>query len=305
MTLSSSPVVQVTAIIPTRGRLASLHRTLDSIRRQNFASGYELIVVDDASEPPLQALPGDVKVLRFERNVGACVARNAGARAARGELLLFMDDDAEIESPNVLAAAVDWFAKHSRLGAVGFRQLRPNRQVHNMQPAVAEVPVRTGLFFSYGCVVPRRVYEAIGGMNEAFGYYHEEVEFSLKLYASGYDVIYDPTLMVIHHEDGLHRNVKYIRRQSARNACLSYLIHYPAWMLPALMLKRLHLYARLGGGWFPGPADIWWFAKELFRQRDYVWQNRKSLGWSVVRGFHSECGKAEPISTDSIGRIKQ
>jgi len=300
--LNASDSVRITAIIPTRGRIDSLCRALDSIRRQIFAGGVEIIVVDDMSDPPLPALPADVKVIRFEEHVGACAARNAGARVARGDFLLFMDDDAELITLDDLGRAVDWFAHWPKLGVIGFRQLTPDKQVHYMQPVAADEPVRTGLFFSYGCLVRRQAYEALRGMNEEFGYYYEEVEFTLKLYAAGYDIIYDPTLMVIHHQDKRHRDLVYIYRQLARNACLSYLIHYPALMLPPLFFKRLCLYGKLTGRRFPKPVDVWWLIVELFRLRGYVWRNRKPLRWSVIRGFHHACGRADRIDPELTER---
>jgi GT2 family glycosyltransferase len=293
--LNPSDSVRISAIIPTRGRVDSLCRALDSIRRQNFPEGVEMIVVDDMSDPPLPALPGDVKVIRFEEHVGACAARNAGARTARGDFLLFMDDDAELIALDDLSRAVDWFAHRPKLALIGFRQLTPDQQIHYMQPVHADEPVRTGLFFSYGCLVRRQAYEELRGMNEEFVYYYEEVEFSLRLHAGGYFIIYDPALMVIHHQDNRHRDLAYIHHQIARNACLSYLIHYPALMLPALFLRRLHLYGSLNGRRFAKPADVWRVIVELFRLRGYVWRNRKPLGWLVIRGFHDACGRADRI----------
>ncbi len=299
---NASDSVRITAIIPTRGRIDSLSYALDSIRRQNFPEGVEMIVVDDMSDPPLPALPADVKVIRFEEHVGACAARNAGARMARGEFLLLMDDDAELIAPNDLGRAVDWFADRPRLAVIGFRQLTPDQQVHYSQPVAADEPVRTGLFFSYACLVRCKAYESVCGMNEEFGFGYEETELSLKLYAAGYDIIYDPTLMVIHHLDNRYRDFAYIRRQEARNACLSYLLHYPGFMLPALFLKRLRFYASLIGRRLPKPADVWWLTGELFRLRGYVWRNRNPLGWSVIRGFHDACGRADRINREHTAR---
>ena len=156
MNLNANDSVRITAIIPTRGRIDSLCRALESIRRQIFPGGVEIIIVDDMSDPPLPALPADVKVIRLEKHVGACGARNADARTARGEFLLFMDDDAEFIDLDAFGRAVAWFTHWPKLGLIGFRQLTPDQQVHYMQPVAADAPVRTGLFFSYGCLVRHR-----------------------------------------------------------------------------------------------------------------------------------------------------
>lgn len=289
--------MKVSAIVPTHDRYDSLCRTLASVRRQNYDIDIEFIVIDDASNPPLPPLPDDVKVIRFDNNVGACVGRNSGVKVASGDLLLFIDDDAEFISEDSLSRAVEWFTNWPELGAVGFRQLTPDRQVHYMQPANTEVPVRSGIFFAYGCMVRREAFETVHGLNEEFGYYYEEIEFSLKLLSSGYEVIYDPELMVIHHQDDRHRNWTNIRRKTTCNACLSYLIHYPSLMLIGLIPKRLLFHAQQLdyqiGMWL---SDIYWVSGELWSRRGYVLNHRKPLSWSVIQRFHSLCNHPKPIS---------
>ena len=87
---------RATVVIATRDRPDSLRRTLAALARQDTAHSWELVVVDDGSEPPvdealLAALPG-ARILR-SGGVGPARARNAGLAAARGEHVLFTDDD--------------------------------------------------------------------------------------------------------------------------------------------------------------------------------------------------------------------
>lgn len=88
----------ITIVMPCYARGRLLARTLPACLRQEVA---EIVVVDDGSPQPLApaveaAAHGDprVRVLRLERNRGSCGARNAGVDAARGEFVLFVDDDA-------------------------------------------------------------------------------------------------------------------------------------------------------------------------------------------------------------------
>jgi GT2 family glycosyltransferase len=293
---------RVSAVIPTRGRVDSLLRTLDSIRLQSGVGVIELIVVDDASEPPLKLDTADVAVIRFDSSRGACAARNAGTDLAQGDFLLFMDDDAELVEPSEVLRALRWFVDHPRLAVVGFRQLTPNGDVHHAQPISSEVPAHTNLFYSYGCLVDRKAYRDVGGMNEMFGYYYEEVELSLKLFAAGFGIIYDPTLRVIHHQDVRNRDARQIQRRTTRNACLSYLLHYPAVLLPILFLKRVFLHARLCGRRFPSPSDIRWVMRELISLRHYVWKHRNPYRWRIVREFHRGCGRAIPWNRENGAR---
>jgi glycosyltransferase involved in cell wall biosynthesis len=89
--------MRVSIVIPVYGRQALGERALRSARSQDV-EGMELVVVDDASEPPFQ-LPADlagdprVRVVRHEENRGAGRARDTGVAAAQGEWIAFLDSD--------------------------------------------------------------------------------------------------------------------------------------------------------------------------------------------------------------------
>lgn len=87
----------VTVIIPVRDRARLLERAADSVL-QTSGVDFELIVVDDASRAPNEALYSRLqklghRVLRLPECVGPGRARNAGALMARGEWLTFLDSD--------------------------------------------------------------------------------------------------------------------------------------------------------------------------------------------------------------------
>lgn len=91
----------VSAIIPAYGRVKPTQRAIDSVNNQTY-SEIELIVIDDGSNVPLSnklKLPTDSivssKLVRFEDNQGANVARNAGINNARGKYVAFLDSDDE------------------------------------------------------------------------------------------------------------------------------------------------------------------------------------------------------------------
>jgi glycosyltransferase involved in cell wall biosynthesis len=85
-------------ILPTYNRVPSLRRTLESFEQQTLdPQNFEVVLVDDGSQEPVQPQlpPGfrfHIHVIR-QVNQGDAVARNTGALAARGELLVFVDDD--------------------------------------------------------------------------------------------------------------------------------------------------------------------------------------------------------------------
>jgi glycosyltransferase involved in cell wall biosynthesis len=84
----------VTIVIPTRDRSALLAKAVASALDQDDAQ-IEVVVVDDGSMSPVPpgSLPSEVRVIRHRTPRGAAAARNSGLAAARGEWIMFLDDD--------------------------------------------------------------------------------------------------------------------------------------------------------------------------------------------------------------------
>ena len=114
-----TPTLPVSVIVPCyRTPAETLARTLASLEGQTYPPKmFEVIVVDDGSEPPLAPLPStrlNVKVIRKERRVSGSAlarstagqARNTGVRAAAHDILLFVDSAMLVEA--------GWMAAHAR-----------------------------------------------------------------------------------------------------------------------------------------------------------------------------------------------
>src|SRR6058998_2359990 len=112
-----------TVAIPTRNRRARLIPLLERLIPQAADVGADILVVDNGSSDgtveAVRALAGDTVRCIVEPGAGATRARNAGARAARGEVAAFIDDDA-LPRPGWLAALLDPFSD-ARIGCVGGR----------------------------------------------------------------------------------------------------------------------------------------------------------------------------------------
>src|SRR5437879_843479 len=111
----------VTVVIPTRNRLPLLQESVANVRAQTFTD-WELIVVDDASEDGtwswLSSLADSrIRVIRLARHSERSAARNRGLVEARGEFVLFLDDDDRLY-PRALERLADALARHSDAVAV-------------------------------------------------------------------------------------------------------------------------------------------------------------------------------------------
>lgn len=97
-----------TVVIPTRRRASYLDVALASIVPQAQACGAEILVVSDGPDLPTEAVTWRHRVRRLEipSDSGANAARNAGVAASQTELIVFVDDDVEVED-GWLAALID------------------------------------------------------------------------------------------------------------------------------------------------------------------------------------------------------
>lgn len=119
---ASAAEPSVSVIMPTHDRPGRLQGALQSILAQTYRH-LEVIVVDDASDPPAQTvvapLGGDprLRVERLPGNVGAAGARNAGLALATGEFVAFLDDDDRWE-PTKVELQVGYLKAHPEAGLV-------------------------------------------------------------------------------------------------------------------------------------------------------------------------------------------
>jgi GT2 family glycosyltransferase len=243
---------------------------------EQLAPGDELIVVDNASrdatlEAVHAAAPG-ARVLAQPRNVGFAAGANTGAGAAAGEVLLFLNPDAE-PAPGfvegIRGPAQDdrgWAAWMGLVtmdggtrintsgGVIHFTGIAWSGEAERPVAAApfgsAEVPFLSGTCLA----VPRSRWERLGGFPEAFFMYCEDVDVSLRARLAGGRLGIEPAARVDHDYDFAKGAAKWRRLERNRWAVL--LRDYPAPLLalvaPALLATEIALLAiAAAGGWLP------------------------------------------------------
>ncbi len=205
--------VAVTVVIPTVGdRHVSLRRCLASLAAQDLDRRFEVVLVDDAPEPVVAAgeLPEGLEMrILTTRGAGTAAARNAGAAAARGTLIVFLDDDV-IAAPALLDRHLAAHADGSPRVVVGPYRPRPR---HRTLIAVGSTLWWNDLFGSMHAAVSHgftsvltgnlsvtpETFHRVGGFAEAFGRHRrEDWEWGVRVCAAGVPIAYEPSAEADH-----------------------------------------------------------------------------------------------------------
>jgi GT2 family glycosyltransferase len=210
-------MVAVSVIIPTYRREAPLRRCLKDVLAQRHPS-FELLIVDQSLEheaetwTTLRTLPSHARHIRLaEPSVTA--AANAGVRLAAAPIVVFFDDDIEIEDRDVLARHERHYAD-ATIGAVAGRmghagwdhalpvpRLRGGRlgflDINFDHGQAMDVPTVCGANMSFR----RELVVMLGGFDERYtaNAFRWETDASLRVTRAGYRIVYDPGARVVHH----------------------------------------------------------------------------------------------------------
>lgn len=170
---------RVSVVIPTCGRPELLGRCLFALAAQTLPrSEFEIIVVDDGHSALTQRLVATIaaesrglalRCVRPERGRGPAVARNAGWRVARGELIAFTDDDT-VPQPGWLAAG-ETALRAGGWSALAGRVEVPRPPDADAAPTDHELMTRgleQGSFVTANAFVWRRALQRLGGFDERF-----------------------------------------------------------------------------------------------------------------------------------------
>jgi len=202
--------MKISVIIPTRNRYDYIQLLLEDIVKQTV-SVFEVIVVDQSDET--RALNNCIHI--FTETTGPCISRNIGVAKAKGDILVFIDDDArvntdfieEIINPiiengfDAVAGAIcdlkgdyllsdEEFLTRDNLNFIKVITSNPNSSKSRISICVPG-----------GCsAILRSVFHEIGGFDESFDPTGagEDREMSLRLFKQGYRVWYNSKAKLLH-----------------------------------------------------------------------------------------------------------
>ena len=205
--MSRSDLPCVTIVILNYQRRDTLCRTVAIARGQEYPN-YEVLVVDNASTDGsgdmVEALFPDVRLVRLPVNIG-CAARNHGVAAARGEIVVTIDNDVLLTSPSDLRTVVELFRQHPSMACINFRILNAAGHLSRRDwchprrwSDAANEQFLTDYVLEGASAFRRRAFEKVGGYWAPLFIGHEGLDLAFRLLDAGYDLLYTPDVSVIH-----------------------------------------------------------------------------------------------------------
>src|SRR5262249_47200183 len=158
------------------------------------------------------------------------------------------------------------------IGAVACAMAEPNGEPWHvsMQPAPVDYTCYVASFIGFAHLVRRSVFLRLGGYRESFHFYGAEKDLCIQLLQARYDVVYMPSVRVIHDLDPGGRNRSKYVRYVVRNDCLFALYNEPWFMIPVSLPVRLARYFTMSHGLPDRARAFRWIVTELARQMPTV-----------------------------------
>lgn len=223
--VNATPLVSI--IIPTRDKWHLLEQCMQTIQEKTTYQQYEIIIIDNESTEPetrryLDSIAGKCRVFSYEGGFNFAKINNFGATQAHGEYLLFLNNDVEVLRPDWLTAMLE-HAQRPEVGAVGAKLLYPDGRIQHAgvvvgigggtghafrlwpgddvgEPRLAHI-IRNCSAVTAACMmVPRRVFDEVGGFDERFRVAFSDVDFCLRIRERGYLIVYTPFALLYHYE---------------------------------------------------------------------------------------------------------
>ncbi|MFZ5917788.1 MAG: glycosyltransferase family 2 protein [Chloroflexota bacterium] len=323
----NDPLPTVSVVVLNYNGLAHLEPCFRSLLALDYpADRLELMLVDNGSTDGSAAwmrthFPA-VRIVETGANLGFAGGNNAGARAARGEIVAFLNNDmrvaagwlAELAAPfagapdvaAVGARILDWDGARVDFADGGLNFCGYGYQFDHGRRAVAEPgEVRPQLYVCGGALAVRReLFLAWGGFDEDFFAFYEDTDLGWRFWVLGYRLLLAPRAVVYHRGHGTAGRLPGEKRRLLyeRNALLSAIKNYEREnldrILPAallLLLQRAWLASGVDEGSFriggPPPRPARSPDDDVLTARYYlrrVWQTLRAEGlnglWETVQG---------------------
>ena len=217
---SGNPLVSI--VIPVYNQFEYTYACLRSIHNNCHNIDYEIIIADDCSSDETVSIDRYVKnlhVVRNERNLGFLLNCNHAAQKARGEFIVFLNNDTQVR-PDWLETLVELLERDETIGIAGSKLIYPDGRLQEAGGIVwsdasgwnygrlddPEKPEynylkETDYLSGASIIVRRDLWNKIGGFDERYiPAYYEDTDLAFEARKRGYRVVFQPKSVVVHFE---------------------------------------------------------------------------------------------------------
>lgn len=244
---------EASVIILSWNRKKEILKTIADLKLQTYRE-FEIIVIDqgsnDNSVSAIKAVYPDIQIICLHKNMGVPFGRNVGALNAKGEILVFLDNDASL-AEDAIDRAVNTLSKNSNIGIVGFKILNEHTKTIDLCSWVyqkSKIKAFDTEFYTYtfcGCghAIKKEVFKKIGYYWDELFFGWEEIELSIKILNAGFDILYDPSIIVYHRLSSGNRIINKLHEcLRLRNSLWVIWRYYPIYRIPFEALKYIFAY---------------------------------------------------------------
>ena len=212
----SAPLVSV--VILNWNRKDEIRSSIESVFRQTY-NNFEVIVVDnnstDGSREMLDNFELDIRLIKLDENKGVAGGRNVGIKAAKGEFIFFLDDDAVINTLDGLELLINKMCEKPKIGVICCKIINYHtKDIENFYFKRSERKNTDREFyvtdFSGGASIIRRsVIDQAGSYREDSLRQMEEADLSYRILDAGYYILYYPKVAVLHKTPNVKKSEYY------------------------------------------------------------------------------------------------
>ena len=221
-----SPLVSI--LIPNKDQKDTLDQCLKSIEARTDYENYEIIIIENNSteqetfEYYKQIKNPKIRVIEWKDEFNYSAINNFGVRHAKGEYLLFLNNDIEVINSDWLGEMLS-NCQREEVGAVGAKLYYPDNTVQHAGVIVGIGGVAGSVFVGLkrgytgymhrasiqqnlsavtaACMmVKKSVFEEVGGFEEELKVAFNDIDFCLKIREKGHLIVYDPYVELYHYE---------------------------------------------------------------------------------------------------------
>lgn len=225
--VTRSPLISV--IIPNKDSVHYLRQCIQSIRENSTWANYEILIVENNSQSKeifsyYKEMEQDsrVRVITWEGLFNFSAINNFAARHAKGEQLLFLNNDTQVITPGWMEEML-MFSQRQDVGAVGAKLFFEDGTLQHLGVVIGIMGIaghsQSGAMSYYpgyfnnlvlargvsavtaACMMTRKtVFEQVGGFDEDFVVALNDIDFCLKVRRAGYRIVATPYAQLYHYE---------------------------------------------------------------------------------------------------------